>query len=76
MKLTAEWDHSEETEWSLETWTTDLNDVRLTISYFGYGDESFTWCNNLTGKNYRIGWADTLEAAMLNAMDSATERNN
>ncbi len=83
MKLSIEWEHADETEGSLEEWTADHNGVRLTVVRIPTADEPaeghtiypFMWLNNLTRDAFRTGLTDTVESAMLNAMDTLTERS-
>lgn len=69
--------HSEETDHSLESWSTDLQGVHLTVDRVLYdfvdpnaNYETFIWHNNLTGKNYHSGRADSLAEALSEAINT------
>ncbi len=81
MKIRVEWEHTPESGWDLEQWVADLNGARLTVCELAgtvspEGNRQFAWGNNLTGAFHNAGLADTLEAAMLDAINSVTERGN
>lgn len=71
MKISVEWEHIPESEWDLEHWFADVNDVRLVVVKIA-GDD-YDWQTNGWG-NWKVGCEDTLEAAMLSAIDAVLKR--
>lgn len=75
--MKVDWVHQEETNTKLESWSAVINGVELSIvnlqPHNSMPERAYSWTNALTGADWDYGYAENLETAMADAVQSVVK---